>query len=527
MPTGITMSNENTPVSESTDLAPTPTVTETPVNETKPAAEPAVQWSELGLDPKILGLIEAANFKSPTPVQAKSIPLAIEGKDLIVSAQTGTGKTAAFVLPLVEKLKGREGTYGLILAPSREVALQIQVVLNSFAAPMGVRSAVLIGGIDMRLDIQALNTYPQVIVATPGRLCDHLDRGNIWLDYLEFVILDEADRMLDMGFSEQLNRIMSDTPSSRQTMFFSATFAPPVEKLARRILKDPVRVQIGKPTSPAKTVQQHFIFTKEDAKLNIVLRILRQEPGSVFIFTSSKEGATRLWRSLRGRGFNDATHLHSDLRQRDREQALEDFKQGRYRVIIATDVIGRGIHVDGVAHVINYDLPREADDYIHRIGRTGRADAKGKATSLITSRDRMVIGKIEKLIGKTIRPPVPVPGLTDANHDRGEHRAPAPSRATPPAQPLDPNRPRIVIKPRSEPLPPGVEGAKFAAAAAPQPSEQGEAPEATEQNANDGGSPRRRRRRGGRGRGPRREGGEGGESVAIATTESSSDSSDS
>ncbi len=548
------MSNESStsPETSTTEVAASPeSASQAPVHSPGVQAAPAipeaaVQWSELGLDPKILALIEAANFKAPTPVQAKAIPLAIEGKDLIVSAQTGTGKTAAFVLPLVEKLKGREGTYGLILAPSREVAIQIQVVLNSFAAPMGVRSAVLIGGIDMRVDTQALNTYPQVIVATPGRLCDHLDRGNIWLDYLEFVILDEADRMLDMGFSEQLNRIMTDTPASRQTMFFSATFAPPVEKLARRILRDPVRVQIGKPTSPAKTVHQHFIFTKEEAKIGVVLRLLRQEPGSVFIFTSSKEGATRLWRSLRSRGFDDATHLHSDLRQRDREQALEDFKQGRYRVIIATDVIGRGIHVDGVAHVVNYDMPREADDYIHRIGRTGRADAKGKATSLITSRDRLVISKIEKLIGKQIRPPAEALSALTSNAPstsapRG-HSSPrpatprnsAPRPAVPAQQPLDPNRPRIVIKPRSEQSPPPAEGGTIASAASNDvETAAGDSVDRGEKNASDGNG-KRRRRRGGRGRGPRRDqegsstnvGEDSDSNSAVESSESSSSSSE-
>ena len=360
-------------------------------------------WIDFNLDPALLKLIEQAGFETPTSVQLRAIPPALEGRDLIVSAQTGTGKTAAFVIPIIERLKGREGTYCLVLAPSREIALQTKDVLDTFASPLGIRSAVLIGGVDMRLDQQAIATYPQILVATPGRLCDHLDRGNIWLEYLEIVVLDEADRMLDMGFAEQLNRILRDTPAKRQTLLFSATVPEPVEKLARRIMQRPERIQIGKAVSPAESVDQRFVFTEEAAKLRILQLLLEEEKGSVFIFTKSKIGATRLWRSLRARGFYDATHLHSDLRQRDREQSLEDFKAGKYRVMIATDVIGRGIHVDGVAHVINYDLPRDATDYVHRIGRTGRVDATGKATSLVTYRDKLIIRKIERLLGHSIQ----------------------------------------------------------------------------------------------------------------------------
>ena len=360
-------------------------------------------WETLNLSPELLELIAKAGFETPTPVQVKAIPAALTGKDLIVSAQTGTGKTAAFVFPLIEKVKGREGTYGLVLAPTREIAVQTQAILEQFATPFGIRSAVLIGGIDMKIDDKALKTYPQILVATPGRLCDHLDRGNIWLDYLEVVVIDEADRMLDMGFSDQLNRILDDTPETRQTLLYSATLPESVQRLARKILYQPEKIQIDKTVSAAKTVDQRFIFTKDEAKLRVLLDLIYDEPGTVFIFTRSKEGASRLWRSLRSRGFYDATYLHSDLRQSDREQALEDFKAGKYRVMIATDVIGRGIHVDGVAHVINFDLPRDASDYIHRIGRTGRAENVGKATSLITSKDRLAVQQIERLLGCTIR----------------------------------------------------------------------------------------------------------------------------
>jgi superfamily II DNA/RNA helicase len=270
-----------------------------------------------------------------------------------------------------------------------------------------VNSISLIGGTPLKNDEVALRTYPQIIVATPGRICDHLERGNIWLEYLEVLVLDEADRMLDMGFSEQLNRILRETPNSRQTLLFSATFPPLVEKLAHSITYDPFRIKVGQPTRAANTVDQHFIFCDEASKMRRLERILDEEQGTLFIFARSKDNAYRLWRNLRNRGFRDVTQLHSDLDQAVREQALQDFKDGRYRVLIATDVVGRGIHVDAVAHVVNYDFPRDAEDYIHRIGRTGRAESRGRATSLVTPRDEPVLRKVEAAIGRKIPRPAP------------------------------------------------------------------------------------------------------------------------
>lgn len=398
----------------------TKTTEETPAIE----AEPVLSWDGLGLSPELLELIKKAGFEKPTPVQVKAIPLAMDNYDLLVSAQTGTGKTAAFTFPLIERIRGREGPYGLVLAPSREIALQTQVVMKQFGEPLGVRSVALIGGIDIRHDELALKNYPQVIVATPGRLCDHLERGNVWLDFIETVVLDEADRMLDMGFSDQLSRIMEQIPKNRQTLLFSATVPPNVEKLANRILYEPERVSIGKSVSAAKTVEQNFIFTDEEAKVRELHKILMNEPGTVFVFTRSKDRTSRLWRSLRSRGFYDATQIHSDLLQAHREQALEDFKAGKFRVLIATDVVGRGIHVDGVAHVVNYDVPREAEDYVHRIGRTGRADASGKATTLVTPADRNNLRKIERMIGRKVGAPE---GSSGSRHSEERSRGTKPS----------------------------------------------------------------------------------------------------
>jgi ATP-dependent RNA helicase RhlE len=258
---------------------------------------------------------------------------------------------------MVERFIGKQGTYGLVLAPTREIAQQIQASFEIFGTPRGVRSIVLIGGIDMKIDEAAIATYPQVIVATPGRLCDHLDRGNIWLEFIQMVVLDEADRMLDMGFTDQLSRIMQDVPASRQTLLFSATFTAPVEKLARKILQDPVRIAIGKPQATATTVEQAVRWMSESEKNRELRRLIQEEQGSIIVFTRSKQGATNVWRSLHSNGVYDATYIHSDRLQSHREQALAEFKEGKYRILIATDVAARGIHVDAVAHVINFDLP--------------------------------------------------------------------------------------------------------------------------------------------------------------------------
>ncbi|HLE01266.1 MAG TPA: DEAD/DEAH box helicase [Bdellovibrionota bacterium] len=369
------------------------------VNETKAD----LNWATLGLSQDTLDLIQKAGYQTPTPVQAEAIPLALAGDDVIASAQTGTGKTASFVLPMVERFAGREGTFGLILCPTREIAQQTQAVIELFGAPRGVRSIVLIGGINMRLDAIALQTYPQIIVATPGRLCDHLDRGNIWLDFIKMVVLDEADRMLDMGFADQLSRIMEDVPPTRQTLLFSATISTPVERLAQRILRSPKRVAIGKPLSAAASVEQRLLWMREESKNRELRRLIRDEPGTMIVFTRSKDMASRVWRSLHSSCVYDATFIHSDRPQDQREQALADFKEGKYRILVATDVAGRGIHVDNVAHVVNYDLPYEPEDYVHRIGRTGRAEATGKATSFVTPRDRRLLAQIERLLGHAIR----------------------------------------------------------------------------------------------------------------------------
>lgn len=377
-----------------TESPVTPTPTETPA--------PLPTWAETGLDPRLLELIEKAGYRSPTLVQSGAIPAALKGKDVLVSSATGSGKTAGFVLPAIHRFIGRDGTYILALAPTREIAQQTGAVFEQFGAPLGFRVAVCIGGASIPLEKEALQKSPHIIVATPGRLCDHLERGNVWLEFIQCLILDEADRMLDMGFADQLNKITEQLPVERQAMMFSATFAPEVEKLARKIMKNPVEITIDKVSSSTPKIEQRLLNVPEHAKIGALMRIMRHEPGTMFVFANSKDKVSNIWRALHAKRIYDVTYIHSDCTQDHREQAIADFKSGKYRVLIATDVAGRGIDVDSVAHVVNYDLPKEAEDYVHRIGRTGRKGNTGKSTSFAAERDERLLAAIEKLVGPII-----------------------------------------------------------------------------------------------------------------------------
>lgn len=357
-------------------------------------------WGELALSPAMLELIEKLGYKSPTPVQSQSIPAAILGQDILVSSQTGSGKTASFVIPAVERFKGKNGTYILALAPTREIAQQTGEVFKTFGEPFGLKTVVCIGGASIPEEKAALSSSPHIIVATPGRLCDHLERGNVWLDFIQCLIFDEADRMLEMGFAKQIDLITEQIPKERQTMMLSATFAPQVEKLAKKALNNPKQILIEKTVESAPKIEEELYWISEGEKLGRTLRVLERDPGTAFIFVNQKEKAYQVWRLLTSKGFESATYIHSDLPQETREQAVADFKSGKYRVIVATDVMGRGIDVDDVSHVINYDVPREAADYVHRIGRTGRRGLTGRATTFAIPRvDEMSIRAIEKLKG--------------------------------------------------------------------------------------------------------------------------------
>lgn len=381
-----------------------------------------IAWSDLGLSPQLLQLIEETGYKHPSDVQAQTIPLALQGLDVLVSSQTGSGKTASFVIPTIERFKDKNGTYILALSPTREIAQQTGAVFEAFGKPFGLKTVVCIGGANMNQEKEALASSPHIIVATPGRLCDHLERGNVWLDFIQCLIFDEADRMLEMGFAKQIDLITESIPKNRQTLMLSATFAPQVEKLARKSMNDPKQVIIAKTETSTPKIEQTLFWISEGQKLGYLMRLLRDEPGTVFVFVKAKERAYQLWRDLAHKGFEDVTYIHSDLPQDKRELAVADFKSGKYRVIIATDVMGRGIDVDDVAHVVNYDVPREAADYIHRIGRTGRRGKTGHATTFaVPDRDDKSIAAIGKLRG------VPAPAK-DAPVERPRDDRPRDSR---------------------------------------------------------------------------------------------------
>ncbi len=357
-------------------------------------------WSELPLSPEMLNLIDKVGYKMPSEVQAQSIPFSLKGLDVLVSSQTGSGKTASFVIPTVERFKGKNGTYVLALAPTREIAQQTKAVFDTFGEPFGLKTVVCIGGASMPLEKEALASSPHIIVATPGRLCDHLERGNVWLDFIECLIFDEADRMLEMGFAKQIDLITEQIPKARQTLMFSATYTPVVEKLAKAAMKDPQQVTIAKTEATAPKIDQRLFWVPEEKKVSELMKILKHEDGTFFVFVKAKEKAYQVWRLLHSKGFEDVTYIHSDLPQDAREQAVADFKSGKYRVIIATDVMGRGIDVDDVAHVVNYDVPREPADYIHRIGRTGRRGQMGNASTFaIPGKDDKAVEAISKLRG--------------------------------------------------------------------------------------------------------------------------------
>jgi superfamily II DNA/RNA helicase len=358
-------------------------------------------WTDLNLSPEMMEIIQKAGYEKPSPVQGQAIPLVMAGHDVLVSSQTGSGKTASFVIPTIERFKGKNGTYILALAPTREIAQQTGLVFEAFGEQFGMKTVVCIGGASMQAEKDALASSPHIIVATPGRLSDHLERGNVWLEFIQCLIFDEADRMLDMGFAKQIEIISTQIPKERQTLMFSATFAPSVEKLARDVMKDPKEVTIEKTLESAPKIDERLFWVNEDRKLGELLRILRKEDGTVFVFVNSKEKVFRVWRALQNKQFEEATYIHSDLAQEQREQAIADFKSGKFRVLIATDVAGRGIDVDDVAHVVNWDVPREAEDYVHRIGRTGRRGRTGKAaTFAIPQKDDRYVRAIEKLLNK-------------------------------------------------------------------------------------------------------------------------------
>ena len=359
----------------------------------------------LGIAPKLLEALDKGNFTVPTPIQQQAIPVALQGQDVVGIAQTGTGKTLAFGIPMIQRISALKGR-GLIILPTRELALQVDETLQKVGKSIGLRTAVLIGGASMYHQNKSLAQKPHVIVATPGRLIDHLDRRSVDLSSVKVLVLDEADRMLDMGFEPQIRRILQTVPKDRQTMLFSATMPHEIIGMANSYMKSPTRVEIATAGTAAERVTQEVYFVSRDEKPRLLEKLLGEWKGTVLVFSRTKHGATKICRSVRAMGHN-AAEIHSDRSLAQRRRALDGFKSGEFRVLVATDIAARGIDVKGIELVINYDLPDAADDYVHRIGRTGRAGAAGHAISFAGFDQKMDVKQIERLIRSQI--PVSVP----------------------------------------------------------------------------------------------------------------------
>ncbi len=361
----------------------------------------SLTFESLKLSPEILAEIGRAGFVSPTPIQAQAIPPALAGTDVIGCAQTGTGKTAAFAIPMIERLAGGAGLRALVLAPTRELALQIHDCFAKLGTLSRVSAAAVIGGEAMGPQLEALRRRPDVLVATPGRLLDHLDRRSLSLGTIRILVLDEADRMLDMGFAPQLERILKHVPLDRQSLCFSATMPPEMERLVRRHLIRPVRVQIGPASRPVDKVSQILYPLNREEKTPLLLSLLRSERGKVLVFTRTKHRADRLARAVGAAGHRVA-RLHADRSQSERRRALDGFRAGHYQVLVATDLAARGLDVADISHVINYDLPATPEDYIHRIGRTARAEASGLASSFAAPEEGEQLRAIERHLGQPL-----------------------------------------------------------------------------------------------------------------------------
>ncbi|HVF39908.1 MAG TPA: DEAD/DEAH box helicase [Gemmatimonadaceae bacterium] len=405
-------------------------------DDVEPPLEVLPSFADLGLVSELLDAVKDAGYTSPTAIQAQAIPLALEGRDLIGLAQTGTGKTAGFTLPIIQRLieenhnrpSEAHRVRVLILTPTRELCIQVEESFRKYGKHTGLRVAPIFGGVGVEPQTKLLRNGVDVVVATPGRLLDHMERQNVVFDDLEVLVLDEADRMLDMGFAPQLNRIVAEVPRFRQTLLFSATMPAEVEALARKYLRKPIVVQVGRRSSAASTVTHAVYPVPRDRKTDLLAELLKKEGmDSVLIFSRTKHGADRVVRHLSGMGIA-ATAMHADKSQVERMRALEEFKSGKIRVLVATDIAQRGLDVSGISHVINYDVPQQPEDYVHRIGRTGRAAASGDAFTFMAPDEIAMVRSIERIIGE------PIPRISMPGYDFGSVAGEAEEvRAAPPA----------------------------------------------------------------------------------------------
>jgi ATP-dependent RNA helicase RhlE len=362
-----------------------------------------MNFDELGLAPELVRVVKELGYETPTPIQAMAIPEALKGKDVLGKAQTGTGKTAAFMLPMLHRLRGGDGLRALILCPTRELAIQVSEAATQYAKHLDLWIGIVYGGTSVQKDVRNLKAGYDVLVATPGRLIDHLERGNVDLSNLEILVLDEADRMLDMGFRPQINQILRHCPKKRQTLFFSATLPNDVKSLAYDSLNAPVSIEAAPHKTTAEGVEQFVYPVDSKQKSELLLKLLQERPAmdSVIIFTRTKVGADRVHSQLQKAGIS-VTVMHGDRGMKERVQALDSFSDGSVRVLVATDVAQRGLDVEGISHVVNYDVPQDPDSYVHRVGRTARAGQTGEAITFMSPGEIGDLRAIEHHIGREI-----------------------------------------------------------------------------------------------------------------------------
>lgn len=354
----------------------------------------------LGIVPALLARITEMGFVKPTPIQSKAIAVAASGEDVVGIAQTGSGKTLAFAIPMIQRVIPMK-KMGLILLPTRELAVQVEETFTSIAGKHGLRTALVIGGVNARPQERQLKANPHIVIATPGRLIDHIEQKNISLENVGMLVLDEADRMLDMGFAPQLKRILSFIPANRQTMLFSATMPNEIAAIAEKYMKKPLRIEVARPGTTSDTIDQEVFIVSADDKIPLLQNLLEKYKGSILVFSRTKHGAKKIATKIRSMGF-EADEIHSNRSQGQRQNALLGFASGKFRILVATDIAARGIDVDNIELVINFDLPDHIEDYTHRIGRTGRAGRTGKAISFAEPGQKGDIAQIQKLIDMTL-----------------------------------------------------------------------------------------------------------------------------
>ena len=354
-------------------------------------------FNSLNLEKTLMDAIAVINFKTPTPIQAQAIPVALEGKDILGTAQTGTGKTAAFGIPLINFLLKTKKDTALVMTPTRELATQVMQTMTSLIGRGNIRSALLIGGDSMQKQLRQMQRNPRLIVGTPGRINDHLQRRTLKLQNTTFLVLDESDRMLDMGFTPQINQVLETVPEKHQTLLFSATLANNIVRLAERYLRNPVRISVGSTSTPIDKIKQEVLHVKDGDKYNQLIKEIYNRQGAILIFVKTRRGAEKMVKRLKYDD-HDADAIHGNLRQNKRDKVIKAFRNAHFRILVGTDVASRGLDIPAIKHVINFDLPQLPEDFIHRIGRTARAGAEGSALSFIGGDDRSKWNAIQRLI---------------------------------------------------------------------------------------------------------------------------------